>query len=29
MTLLGEMPINKGKISFNKQSSLCYVPQGI
>ncbi|CAM4809475.1 unnamed protein product [Rotaria magnacalcarata] len=27
MTLLGEMPITKGKISFSKKSRLCYVPQ--
>ncbi len=29
MTLLGEMQITTGKISFNKNSHLCYVPQGI
>jgi len=29
MTLLGEMQITSGKISFNKNSRLCYVPQGI
>jgi ABC-type Mn2+/Zn2+ transport system ATPase subunit len=29
MTLLGEMQITTGKILFNKNSHLCYVPQGI
>jgi hypothetical protein len=29
MTLLGEMQITSGKISLNKKSHLCYVPQGI
>jgi hypothetical protein len=29
MTLLGETQITNGKISFNKNSHLCYVPQGI
>ena len=29
MTLLGETQITNGKISFNKNSHICYVPQGL